>query len=124
MLFLTGQSLLSLFYCQNDLLHHLGSSVVPRKVIPQLCHLKADFLVLVCFRLSHDGEDRIHIQLTRLAQRLHLNRLGKGRSAILALHGFQQIPLFPFGEVRQLHRRGKGDSPFIHLLQNTGDQVC
>ena len=48
----------------------------------------------------HDVEDGIHIQLTRLAQRFHLNRLREGWCTIFALHGFQQIFLLGIGEVR------------------------
>ena len=97
---LTGKPLLPFFQRHLNFLYHLGSSIVPGKVIPQLGYLEADLLLLICFRLGHDVEDRIHIQLPRLAQRLHLNCLGEGRCAILALHGFQQIFLLGIGEVR------------------------
>jgi hypothetical protein len=96
---------------------------VSGKIGSQVCHFKANLLLLVCLRLTHDIEDPVHVQPTCLAQLFQLLCLGEGWCAIFAFHGFQQVNLFRFSKVGQFHCRGEGDLAFIHHLQDAGDQI-
>ena len=69
---------LALILCQEfqDYFLHLRRGVILGKEFPHLIGAEADFLSLVWLGLGENGEDTVCVQLSRVAQLLHLDCLG------------------------------------------------
>ena len=83
----------------NVILRLLGGEVFGDERF-QPFRLEADFLVLVGFLLTPDGEDLIGVEPAVLGKFFHLQGLGQGRCRLLGTDGIQQTVLLLLGQIR------------------------
>ena len=100
----------------DDVRLNPGSIIAFGELLADIHCPEADFVLLVGFGFPEDLKDSVHGQFPGLAQFLHLNGLGQGRGAVLALHGFQKVLLFLLGQLGQFHSGSEGDFAFIHHI--------
>ena len=106
----------------DDVLLNPYRAVRFREILADIRCTEADFIDLIGLGFSEDIKDMVNIQFSGLAHPLHLDSLREGGRTVFALHGFQEILLFLFGQIGKFHRRSECNFAVIHHLEDSGDQ--
>ena len=81
----------------DDVCLNAGSIVAFGEILLQVRGAETDLVLLVGFRLPEDLKDFVYVQFPGLTQLLELDSLAERGCAVLALYGFQKVPLFLLG---------------------------
>ena len=106
------------FQCLNDRVLHLLWRGSRKEIFVNSLFRDFKLLHLVRLFLSHDRQDHILVQLSRLCKLPHFNCLCMAWSTVLQFHCVKKCLLLFFRQVRQLYRRAHGNLSLVHHIQN------